>query len=276
MGVEGPVLFFDFAGFPKSYSTRLDELRFKRIYSGDNDNCKSEPERKIPETRDVVRWLDTNKSPSLQSYVALAASFENAGGDATDIKVAKAKVEFQRESQQTGVALQDAWNSRSSWRQFVDDHGLDFFNDYSRLGSTWILGKIADFGFRPAKAFLVVLAVVGTAWVVFRLIGVIAFTPEKKSDVRPVGFIFLFDHLIPAYRIRNDNYEIETYYTTPRRAGAASPVTAVSYFGRRIDCAPALAWQVRWTERCLIVIKALGFVLAGFLIAAINALVNSH
>jgi hypothetical protein len=275
-GVEGSALFVNFVRFIKANDTRVDDLRFKRIYEWQQGSCLSEPERIIPQSEDVTNWLDTDRShSSLQPYVALAASFENAGQDATDIKVAKAKIEHRSAVKQTNDSVRDQWDQSKSIVSFLSDHGLNVFNDYLRLGSNWVLGQVADYGYRPAKAFWIVFGLIILARLIFRYaIGIVAFMPEKKSDVRQVGCIFLFDHLIPAYRIRDDNYGMGKFYTTPNRSAAGAETISFRSFGRSIKCAPAQAWQVRWTDSGLAVLKALGIVLAVFLVAAINALVN--
>jgi hypothetical protein len=107
-------------------------------------------------------------------------------------------------------------------------------------------------------------------WLIFWVgLGIVAFKPEKKNTVRIIGFTFLFDRLIPVYKIREDNYDISTYY----KRGQAVPPETVPYFRRSIQIRAANDQEARRAEICLDILKAIGIVLAVFLAAAINALV---
>jgi hypothetical protein len=75
--------------------------------------------------------------------------------------------------------------------------------------------------------------------------------------------------LIPAYQIRADNYEISTYY----KCGKGTEARLTSYLRLPMSVVPATAEEARRAEICLDVLRALGIVVAVFLIAAINALV---
>ena len=92
---------------------------------------------------------------------------------------------------------------------------------------------------------------------------------------------FLFDRLLPAYHIREDHYDIEAYYKWTLRIGrnsryafAPKDMEQLKYLVWTLRVIRADEKDVRHVETCLDVIKAIGIVLAIFLVAAINALVS--
>src|SRR5262249_45747636 len=115
-------------------------------------------------------------------------------------------------------------------------------------------------------------------------IGIVGFKPEKKSKIVPIGILFLFDRLIPLYNIRQEHYQIETFYRRLRRirrskkhdkmASARGPQTEkISYLWSHFPVVEADDRRVRWAERYLDVMKLVGVGLAVFVAAVVNALV---
>ena len=110
-------------------------------------------------------------------------------------------------------------------------------------GALWAL---ADNGYRPGKVIWWVVLTLFVFWVWFLWpLLVVGYTskagsgsPEQQSldyrdkptdpiKLRPLGPLFLFDRLLPAYRILQRHYEIDQYYKQVADAksanGAAQP-----------------------------------------------------
>jgi len=96
-----------------------------------------------------------------------------------------------------------------------------------------------------------------------------AYTTEKKAAMRVVGTTFLFDRLLPLYKIRDEHYDVDTFY----QRGAGENAKTLHYFGRDFECVPASFWRARIAIVYLDLLKACGFILAAFMVAAINALI---
>jgi hypothetical protein len=270
--VEGPVFVFNFAKFPSSCHVVMDGFHFKRIYSWSEESSFGRHgwNWKVPEVHDVRHWLGKNESPSVQAYTTVATSFEDAGRDATPIRVDKAIAEHRKAVSDDAAALYNAWTAHRADIPVI-------LLDYVRLGMNWTLGEIADYGFRPQKAIFVAIAVVAIAWALFvRWIGVVAFVPGKKEELRLIGLVFFFDHLIPALKINEDNYDVKTYLIKPGKDADRDSIQVFQHYGRALEFSPADHRQTRRADRALIVLKLIGFVLAAFVIAGIQALVGSH
>jgi hypothetical protein len=108
-------------------------------------------------------------------------------------------------------------------------------------GALWLL---ADNGYRPGKVIWGVLVTLFVFWIWFLLpLRVVGYTakagpggPEQQSldyrdkfvgavKLRPLGPLFLFDRLLPAYRIVQRNYEIDQFY---KRAAATKSETVIA------------------------------------------------
>ena len=97
-----------------------------------------------------------------------------------------------------------------------------------------------------------------------------------------MGMLFLFDHLIPVYRIREQHYAIGKVYrwATPAetKTGSAKapgePPYSMVYLKHKFDVWPAGDDALRQVEKWLVVLRMIGVVLTVFLFAAINALTH--
>jgi hypothetical protein len=276
--VDSPVFVFNFAGFPSTYESVIDGFHFKRVYAWTNAySCGlagKKDDWQVPATHHVIGWLQTNKSPSLQPYVTIAASFDDAGRDSTPIKVDKGWTELRNAFRDQYITAKNAWSTGSLlWFVFWD--GPIIAIDYLRSGLNWIFGFFLDFGFRPAKSIFLVVGIVLAAWIYFNLwLGIFAFVTKGDQKVKFVGPVFLFDHLIPALKLSEDNYDVENYLVKPTKDAKPKTERERFVFNPPINAVAASERQVAWANRCLLVLKVLGFVLAAFLLAAINALVN--
>jgi hypothetical protein len=145
---------------------------------------------------------------------------------------------------------------------------------------------LADYGLRPAKVAWSILITVAVfaAWFWFGL-RVIGFEPKRKDDappaaapdVWPLGFLFLFDRLIPLYQIRDQHYSIGKFYRRATRselkaAPAGSTGTPMVCLGRKVLVVPATDAEARRIEKWLVVLRAIGAIFTIFLVAAIASL----
>ncbi len=272
-GLNTGVLFFDFSDNDRPYRTSIDRLQMERIHSSIGLDCSRHPteaDSKLPDVSHVTGWLHKNTTLSLQPMTAFIRAFENAGANPTGLKVAKAQIEFDRTLADRNNATAAAWNTKTV-PAFLWEDGFRVLVDYLRLAGAWVLGLIADHGFRPVKVLWSVLIILVGFWLLFRFgLGIVAFLPDRQTELRPVGFTFVFDRLIPIYRLREENYQIARFY----QRGIGSDERASHYFWRTGPCVPALPWQTHYAGICLDILKALGMVLAVFMIAALNALVQ--
>jgi hypothetical protein len=101
--------------------------------------------------------------------------------------------------------------------------------------------------------------------------------PAAAPDVWPLGFLFLFDRLIPLYQIRDQHYSISKFYRRATRselktAPAGSTGTPMVFLGRKVLVAPATEAEARRIEKWLVMLRAIGAIFTIFLVAAIASL----
>src|SRR5205823_2840431 len=131
--------------------------------------------------------------------------------------------------------------------------------EIATLAFQWALLAVADHGLRPGKAMWWVLGVLAFFmcgfWLFARIIGFEpkseeAATPAPEGStappvVWPVSILFLFDRLIPVYRIREEHYAITRFFrkATPAEIKAApkdpgTPPFAMQYLGQKFFVCP--------------------------------------
>jgi hypothetical protein len=245
-----------------------------------------------PPIADVTRWLDRNTVETTQPFTVFADAFANDGSDrgAKDFQVAKATTELgyractifatlcyfldMKASTQT-TSADKSHDSDPFWRA-----AMRYIGDVVVGAFGFLLWLLADHGFHPEKVVWFVggalLLFFAIFWVFLR---VVAITPEKKDNtIRPIGFAFLFDRLLPAYQIRQDHYNIQTYYKRVRRRDLPNhlpdAIKTLKYFWRHVSVVKAEEKDIARAEWWLDILKVIGLILAIFLVAAINALVN--
>ena len=119
-------------------------------------------------------------------------------------------------------------------------------------------------------------------WLCLRVIG---FEPKRKDDappaatpdIWPLGFLFLFDRLIPLYQIRDQHYSISKFYRRATRselktAPAGSAPRPMVFLGRKVLVAPATEAEARRIEKWLVVLRVIGAIFTIFLLAAVASL----
>jgi hypothetical protein len=182
--------------------------------------------------------------------------------------------------EQLGAALGAIPNALSDLAQLVFRAGLYF---------------LADHGYRPAKVLWWVTITLVFFWAVFLLwLKVVAFAPKIKTtpdqpppeqqtqsgdqaNLRPIGFVFLLDRLLPNYRIIDANYDIDRYFKripvseAANRTPPAPIVRRLRMFEWPVEPVTSDAEKDR-IENWLLWLRLLGVVFTVFLAAAIGAL----
>lgn len=179
----------------------------------------------------------------------------------------------------------------------------------------WLLWLVADHGVRPTKVVWSILAVLIVFWeILWRGFGIVAFEPKgaeakdaapksapapkadaahpdgKDTDAAkplprsprlwPISLLFLFDRLIPVYKIRDEHYAIAAVYrlattaeTGATSSGTAPPTYEMRYLGRKYLVRLAGETERQRLDSALVVLRIVGLVLAVFMAAAVNTLV---
>jgi hypothetical protein len=267
--------------------------------SGNRDEIKPESRSglRLPEVDEVMAWLEMNAVATTQPFAAFVDAFQKAGedSDAKKLRIARATKELWLRFAKTFWSAKVSYNVGptaavagapaavpTSPAPSLASDAMSFVSDLIAIVFGTLLWLVADHGYRPEKVGWFVLGTLGSAaiyfWFVLRIVG---YVPAKKNVVHPIGFIFLFDRLLPAYRIREDHYNIAAFYKLagPKirrqrgrpRAGAPG-VATLRYWRMNLPVVRANGKDVRRAEMCLDVVKIVGLVLAIFLVAAINAI----
>ena len=278
-------LFFDFRDNNKPYQTSIDGLAVDRVYTTQRKNaggkaatqpgqrkhvgCAARPneaERELPNSALVLAWLKKNTTGSLQPYLTFTKAFENAGADTTDLKIAKAQFEYEQNYNDYQNSLSQRWETRTSLTGFVGHYIVD----HLAFGSRWLLGLTVDFGYRPAQVIWIVVMIIALSCAAFWwALRIVAFSPPDSNEVYPIGPVFLFDWLLPLYKLRDEHSKIGKFY----RKGSGSDAQTVQRFGKNVQCVEATPGWARAATVYLDILKVLGVILAAFLIAAVNALI---
>src|SRR5262249_8618977 len=104
--------------------------------------------------------------------------------------------------------------------------------DLVMISFDWGLYALADHGMRPGKVvWWVLITLVVFAAAFWTWLGIIGFEPKSSDqpagatpDIWPVSVLFLFDRLIPLYKVREEHYAISKFYRW--RPGTAAPAPA--------------------------------------------------
>ena len=286
----------------------------------------------LPYVDDAVRWLESNQVPSSQPFTVFVKAFERAGRDATDLRVKRLSDELYERTTRF-LHGKSPPRSPNAARGAVDSPqpgssanalGESFISvgaDAVGIAFQWLMSLVADFGLRPTKAiwWVVSVMVLFWVWIWFRL-GIVGFEPKKseetpasetgakpeqstataKPELWPIGPLFVFDHMIPAYHIREQHYAISRVYrwvqvdrpqtsidqaidvTVPAAAAPAAaggvqadhPIYPLTFF--RMNFAVSAGDEEDWRrlENTLVALRLIGIVLSIFLLAAANTLTS--
>jgi hypothetical protein len=158
--------------------------------------------------------------------------------------------------------------------------------DLAMLAFNWGLYGLADYGLRPAKVVwsILITVVVFALWFWLRL-RVVGFEPKREDgapaaaapDIWPLGFLFLFDRLLPVYHIRDEHHTINKFYRRATRgeikaASAGRVPQPMSVLGCKVSVMPITEAQTRRVEKWLVVLRVIGAIFTIFLVAAIASL----
>jgi hypothetical protein len=189
-------------------------------------------------------------------------------------------------------SVNPASDPRSGWAQLGDTAGIpNQLSDLALLGFQGIMFFLADHGYRPGKVLLwVTLTLIGF-WVWFvGFLKVVAYSsksntsseqPPSQVKIRPLGFGFLFDRLLPAYQIDSGHYDVESYFrrmplsnmtSRPRRAPTPLTIRRLLFFEWPIERITNPK-DIDRVENSLRVLRIFGVVFAVFLAAAVSALI---
>lgn len=172
----------------------------------------------------------------------------------------------------------------------------DQLADLTQLFFRGSLYWLADHGYRPGKVIWWAALTLIAFWLAFLfMLKVVAFEPNEEGDagqptsrppgapaskgptLKPIGFVFLFDRMLPNYKIITSNYGIRKFYKRiPTSAGAAAgsdallmPRLRTQWFVVPVNDAKEIARIEKW----LVALRLIGLVYALFLAAAIGALI---
>lgn len=307
IGLSAAAAIYNFADHEKPYFTYLDGLKFDRVHKA-IPACASETGAKLashvelPSVTDVLSWLRKNDAPSSQPFNAFVQAFENAGASATTLRVERKSEDVCRRMIQglrrIHPQFEDAAFFCTSGFRFPDPPAspsegpvrafVSGVADAIGTGFELTLWAVADHGMRPGKVIGPILFVVAIYLIVFwALLRIVAFDPKGEAPPsaaarkpQPIGPLFMFERMIPLYKIREDHHAIGRFYRVARRAEIAAadageppaPLPTLRYFWRTWRLTPLEDARRPTVERLLTVLRAIGAVLTVFLLAAISAL----
>ena len=259
------------------------------------------PKLRLPNTQQILTWIDRNSFKATQPFAEFVNALERAGDSdgARDLKVEEATFRLGRRGDDLVQRLMAAF-STSVPRDAVavpsdaasiagaEDPETPSSNlskvmawivdliDYVASFTLWLL---VDHGYRPAHIFFWVFFTIAAYLVIYhgfiRVVGFSVAGELAKSDastwvpkqkIHTIGILFLFDHLLPAYKLRNIDYNVLDYYERTRD-GTGQPF---SCFGIRCLIKKASAAKVRKFERYLNFLRFLGLIYFVFIIAALS------
>jgi hypothetical protein len=285
------------------HSPAADQQDVPRSPSGSADDL-------MPPTEDeVLRWLDKNDAPSSQPFKAFADGFDQAGDSTTDLRVGKMTFDLCARTGLRGVKLQGAklcsargfdwlkvlnwpaalniaqpidWNSEKCEKCTIGDM-INSVVDTARIGFQLFLYVVADHGLRPERVVIPIVIVLLIFWILFwkvwRIVGFEsnlkhrAGFPPPGQAIQPIGILFLFDHLIPLYHIREEHYSIGRVFRKAR-LGETAGEYRMDYHGRTIALQRLGDRELRKVEKWLVSLRIIGAVLSVFLLAAIHSLTS--
>ncbi|RAI38405.1 hypothetical protein CH341_27905 [Rhodoplanes roseus] len=301
IGLSATAAIYNFADQVRPYVTYLDGLRFGRIHKarpacGVDYGARLASQVELPSVDEVLRWLDKNKAPSSQPFLAFVEGFEKAGADANELRVQRRNLDlcdrvvrwlpFVEGLCPAGKRTLPAESPDRSNGTVQAGFGSVVSAVADLVGTAFsvMLWALADHGLRPGKVVWWVAGVLLCFWLLFRFgLGVVGFepsgAPRTATRLWPVGLLFLFDRLIPLYKIREEHYAIAHYYRLASADDAAATDTAADAApreavlrGRKVAVQVVdEAVQAR-IEKLLVALRVIGVVLTIFLLAALNSL----
>ncbi|MDC7785582.1 hypothetical protein PQJ75_15900 [Rhodoplanes sp. TEM] len=300
VGLSAAAAIYDFGDQHRPYITFLDGLRFGRVHKatpacGTDYGTKLASQVELPSVGDVLRWLDKNQAPSSQPFLTFVEAFEKAGADADELRIQRRTVDLcdrvvrwvpwaarlcPGAHGEAAAAAPPAANGAPVQASF--GAAVSAVGDLIGTAFSVMLWALADHGLRPGKVVWWLAGVMLLFWLLFRLgLGIVCFAPaEGRPGARlwPVGPLFLFDRLIPLYKICDEHYAIARYYRAAAPDADAGPdppdgdAREATLRGRRILVRPVDQATAERADRLLVALRIVGVVLTIFLLAALNSL----
>jgi hypothetical protein len=303
-GVKAHALIFNFDGKARANEMSLSGIGFEQVYHSAGIECEYDPgflrpppgsaqqrlaniprsQLRLPRVDEVMSLLNSNCLATTQPFSAFVSVTQSAGNDSDtkELRIARATRELRARidrlfgwadpSRCGTISKSNSTGSNSP----QTDGGWSFMTVASDSVAVFfgsLLWLVADHGYRPEKVgWFVVATLIGSAAYFWLWVRVVGFMPAKKNTIRPIGLAFLFDRLLPAYKIREDHYDIDTFFVWVRKPGHLLNVKYMSYLWFKVPVVKAQQRDVQRAEMCLDFVKVIGLVLAIFLVAAINAL----
>jgi hypothetical protein len=313
MGFETGSFFFNFSeARNQPYSLSLSGLKFEHVYATAKNACDYDPDfaasdkakagapnvrqgndpdpashSRLPLVEEVMTWLGGNSLATTQPFAAFVDVFQKHGedADAKALRIAKANTELCLKAQRVFGSFSDwicggrkepAAGSQSNDSRSSIARAIGWGNDLASVVFGAVLWLIADNGYHPEKVGWFVVIFICVFFVYFWLaLGTIGLLPKDKTIILPIGTVFLFDRLLPAYQIREDHYNIAQFFKRVPKKGAPYPdIKTMRYFGKDFSVIATTEAERLQIERSLDVLKIVGLVLAVFLVAAVNAIVS--
>jgi len=292
-------LFFNFvmAHAPDgSYRLSVSGLKFEHVYAA-QITCGYDPDfaspdgappahsMRLPRVEEVMSWLDSNHLITTQPFAAFVDVFQKHGEikDARELRIGKASAELCLRAQRIFGAWIWTWicgyAEDMAKRDADQPFSLNFIelgNDFAAVALGALLWLVADHGYHPQKVGWFVLGALLLFRLYFRFIlKIVRLKPKEKEVLLPTGFMFLFDRLLPAYQIRSDHYNIASFYKFGPK-DTPNLKTIKYLWWPNASVVETSQGERQHVERCLEVLRIIGFVLAIFLVAAVNAFVIAH
>jgi hypothetical protein len=242
----------------------------------------------------AARWLPLT---TLRLFCAHAAKRRESGAEELTNRTTKSPPLSRSEG--------DGWAQLNAALLSISNQ----LSDLALLGFQGGLYFLADHGYRPGKVLWWVTLTLVAFWLLFLWpLKVVAYKPKTRtsppesprgehlrrktktgtsppespptdaSELRPLGFLFLFDRLLPAYQIDSAHYEIESYFKRVPVADLASTtpfppvVRRLLFFKWPVEQATSRQ-ELDRIENSLRALRILGLIFAIFLAAAVSALV---
>ncbi|MBI1980476.1 MAG: hypothetical protein HYS63_02720 [Methylocystis sp.] len=300
----------DFEVATKDVLVKVNGLHFERVYSA-KDKCETAlspratkekarprdandipqfpPSLRLPKPEHVTAWVKKNTFKGTQPFAQFVSVFERAG----DSDAAR-ELKIQGETTTVMRSFCKSWGfycenendnpgEMSNEGKQADGLASDIGRAFQRMEDRLVallqfsLWHLAAHGFRPERVVWFALGILLVYWLAIQLAGVVGFSvvdergPGELPRIQPIGLIFLFDKLIPAYKLREDHSKPLQYYVLADPKQTAYPFKR---FFTVWNVTEASERQQRTIMFCFDLLRWFGLIIAIFLFAAIGRLVR--
>jgi len=256
------------------------------------DSLNFPPQLRLPDTDQVIAWINKNSfSGTQQPFAEFVGVFEREGNSeaAKNLRISAANAAFKasgcnllpsffrgggpcRLANESNQGAQRTTERSMFGQIFIDV--VQWFEKAVLVLIDAILWLLADHGYRPERiGWFVFGTLLFFMLTLFPLwLGIVGYAVKSRPDkVKPIGLVFLFDRLLPAYRLREENYDIAYYYVLPKK-GENRNCAIMNYRQLSWIVAEANERETERAEKWLDILRFLGLVFTIFIIAAISKL----